>query len=85
MRHLRWVDDPYYRGYCIRKNSTTLMKSGGLFEEALDMYRQFDPKVIPKYKDQKLVFPSGASVSFSHYENSKSSELYRGLSNSPST
>lgn len=79
MRHLRWVDDPYYRGYCIRKNSTTLMKSGGLFEEALDMYRQFDPKVIPKYKDQKLVFPSGASVSFSHYENSKSSELYRGL------
>lgn len=79
MRHLRWVDDPHYRGYCIRKNSTTLMKSGGLFEEALDMYRQYDSRVVPKYKDQKIVFPSGASVSFSHYENDKSSELYRGL------
>lgn len=79
MRHLRWVEDPYYRGFCIRKNSTTLMKSGGLFEEALDMYKQYDVKAIPKWKDQKIVFPSGASVSFSHYENSKSSELYRGL------
>lgn len=79
LRHLRWVEDPYYRGFCIRKNSTTLMKSGGLFEEALDIYKQYDENVVPKYKDQKLVFPSGASVSFSHYENSKSSELYRGL------
>lgn len=79
MRHLRWVEDKHYRGYCIRKNSTTLMKSGGLFEEALEMYRQYEPKVEPKLKDQKIIFPSGASVSFSHYENDKSSELYRGL------
>lgn len=79
MRHLRWVEDRHYRGYCIRKNSTTLMKSGGLFEEALEMYRQYDDRVIPKYKDQKIVFPSGASVSFSHYESERSSELYRGL------
>lgn len=79
MRHLRWVEDPNYRGYCIRKNSTTLMKSGGLFEEAAEMYRQYNPGIKIKLKDQKIVFPSGASVSFSHYENDKSSELYRGL------
>lgn len=79
MRHLRWVDDPNYRGYCIRKNATTLMKSGGLFEEAVEMYRQYEPAVQIKLKDQKIVFPSGASVTFSHYENDKASELYRGL------
>lgn len=79
MRHLRWVEDPNYRGYCIRKNATTLMKSGGLFEEAVEMYRQYDPSIQIKLKDQKIVFPSRASVSFSHYENDKSSELYRGL------
>lgn len=79
MRHLRWAEDPYYRGYCIRKNSTTLMKPSGLFEEALDLYRKYDERVIPKLKDQKIVFPSGATVAFSHYENDKASELYRGL------
>lgn len=79
MRHLRWVEDPNYRGYCIRKNATTLMKSGGLFEEAVEMYRQYEPNIQIKLKDQKIIFPSKASVTFSHYENDKSSELYRGL------
>ena len=31
MRHLRFAQDPNYRGYCVRKNSTAIMKSGGLF------------------------------------------------------
>lgn len=80
MRHLRWKDDPYYRGYCIRKNSTALMKSGGLFEQAVDLYRKVDPKIKIKLKDQKIVFSSGASVTFSHYENDKAGqELYQGI------
>lgn len=79
MRHLRWVHDPQYRGFCVRKNSTTIMRSGGLFEDALHLYRQVYPNVIPKYKDQKIVFPSGATVSFSHYENDKDSEKWRGI------
>lgn len=80
MRHLRWADDPYYRGYCIRKNSTALMKSGGLFEQAVDLYSKVDPKIKIKLKDQKIVFSSGASVTFSHYENDKAGqELYQGI------
>lgn len=80
MRHLRWKDDPYYRGYCIRKNSTALMKSGGLFEQAIDLYGKVDPKIKIKLKDQKIIFSSGASVTFSHYENDKAGqELYQGI------
>lgn len=86
MRHLRWAEDKYYRGYCIRKNSTALMKSGGLFEQAVDLYSKVYPKtdtspgVQIKLKDQKIVFPSGASVTFSHYENDKAGqELYQGI------
>ena len=30
-------------------------------------------------KEQKLVFSSGASVSFSHYENDKAGQMYQGL------
>lgn len=80
MRHLRWVHDPNYRGFCIRKNSTAIMKPGGLFEQAFRLYSKVFPgKIERKLKDQKLVFPSGASVSFSHYENDSAENLYQGL------
>lgn len=80
MRHLRWCHDPYYRGYCIRKNSTAIMRSGGLFEQAVDLYGKVDPNIKVKLKDQKIVFSSGASVSFSHYENdSAGQQLYQGI------
>lgn len=79
MRHLRWADDPFYRGFCIRKNSTAIMKEGGLFDEAVALYRMYDPKIKVKLKDQKIVFSSGASVSFSHYEDDKAGNLYQGL------
>lgn len=79
MRHLRWAHDPNYNGYCIRKNSTTLMKAGGLFQEAIALYQKVYPDLKIKWKDQKLVFPSGASVTFSHYENDAAGQQYQGL------
>jgi len=80
MRHLRWVHDPNYRGFCIRKNSTAIMKAGGLYEQAFRLYSKVFPgKIERKLKDQKLVFPSGASISFSHYENDSAENLYQGL------
>lgn len=79
MRHLRWAEDPNYRGFCIRKNSTAIMKSGGLFQEAVKLYSLYDPKIKIKTKDQKIVFSSGAEVSFSHYENRNAAQLYQGL------
>lgn len=78
MRHLRWMHDPLYRGFCIRKNSTAIMKSGGLFDAAVHLYSQVDDIKI-KMKDQRIQFSSGASVSFSHYENDKAGQLYHGL------
>lgn len=79
MRHLRWAHDPNYNGYCIRKNSTTLMKAGGLFQEAIALYSKVYPNLKVRWKDQRLVFPSGASVTFSHYENDADYIKYQGL------
>lgn len=79
MRHLRFVHDPDYRGFCIRKNSTAIMKAGGLFEQAMRLYQKAGYAVERKTKDQKIVFPSGASISFSHYENDGAGDLYQGL------
>ena len=79
MRHLRFAEDPDYRSYCIRKNSNAIMASGGLFWEAAELYRRYDPDLQIKLKDQKLVFSSGAEVSFSHYENDAAAMKYQGI------
>lgn len=80
MRHIRFTDDPNYVGYVIRKNSTAIMKAGSVFDEAVEMYKKVDPNCQIKLKDQKIVFSSGASITFSHYENDTAGkELYRGL------
>lgn len=79
MRHLRWAHDPNYNGYCIRKNSTTLMKAGGLFQEAIALYKKVYPNLQIKWKEQRLVFPAGGSVTFSHYENDAAGQQYQGL------
>lgn len=80
MRHLRFVELEHYRGFCIRKNSTAIMKPSGLFDEAVHLYGQYDHEIKIKLKDQKIVFPrSKAEVAFSHYENDTASQLYQGL------
>lgn len=79
MRHLRWAQDPNYRAYCIRKNSTAIMKSGGLFWEAVKLYSQYDPKLKIRIKDQKLIFSDGAEVSFSHYDSPNAAKTYQGI------
>ena len=79
MRHLRFAHDPNYKAYCIRKNSSAIMASGGLFQEAVKLYSQFDPNLKIRLKDQKLVFSSGAEVSFSHYENDNAAKKYQGI------
>lgn len=79
MRHARWIEDPNYRGFCIRKNSTAIMKEGGLFDEAVSLYRDIEPGIKIKYKDQKIVFPSRASISFTHYENDAAGNTFQGL------
>lgn len=84
MRHLRWTEDPKYRGFCVRKNSTTIMKSGGLFDQASQLYKDaYGAKSVKvKLKDQKLVFPSGAEISFTHYENDKAKDSWQGIQSS---
>jgi phage terminase large subunit len=79
MKHLRNCHDPNYVGYCIRKNSTTLMRAGGLFSEAVALYKKYDPNIQVRIKDQKIVFSSGAQIVFSHYDSDKAGDIYQGL------
>lgn len=79
VKHLRNCHDPNYVGYCIRKNSSAITKAGGLMQEAIELYKKYDPALQVKVKDQKVVFSSGAQVVFSHYDSDKAADLYQGL------
>ena len=54
------------------------MASGGLFWEAVNLYTKYDSDIKVKMKDQKIIFSSGAEVSFSHYENDTAAKKYQG-------
>jgi len=80
MRHARFIEDPHYVGYVIRKNASMIMSTGGLFDEAVELYREIEPGIGIKTRDKKIIFPSGAQVAFNHYENDTAGEeLYQGL------
>lgn len=78
LRHLRWINDPHYRGYVVRKQQTSIMVAGGLFDEAYGLYRAFDPKVKPNKKAMTFTFSSGAIVAMGHCETNEDAEKWRG-------
>lgn len=79
MRHLRWCDDPNYVGVVVRKNMKPIKASGGLFDEAVTMYRKVDPKLKTTLEPRKIVFSSGATIEFHHYESDKAADNFQGL------
>lgn len=79
MRHLRWVEDPLYRGYVIRKHQTTLAKAGGVIDESKGLYKEVYPDAVYKTKEMRWIFPSGAQVAFGHLDTEEDAEKYRGL------
>ena len=78
LRHLRWVDDPQYRGYVVRKQQTSIMVAGGLFDEAYGLYKAYDPNVKPNKKAMTFTFSSGAVVAMGHCETNEDAEKWRG-------
>lgn len=62
LKALGQINDPNFRAVFIRQTRTQLTQSGGLFDEAKQMYKPFKPK----FHEQKLsaTFPSGSVIGF---------------------
>lgn len=78
LKFLRWVDDPHFRGIVIRKNSSTIMRSGGIFDSSKGLYKAFDSGVKINHKAQKFTWPSGAEIAYTHLETDEQAEQMRG-------
>ena len=64
MRFLLYVDDPLFIGFVIRKNASDLRGAGGAFDEALDMFSRYDPKLRYTKQPMQMTFSSGAKIFF---------------------
>lgn len=64
MRFLLYVDDPNFIGFVIRKNATDLKGAGGAFDEAIEMYSKYDPKMTYTKQPMEIKFSTGAKIYF---------------------
>ena len=79
LRMLRWVGDKDFVGVVVRKNEATLRSAGGLFLEAVEMYKKFEPRIKVTTKPMRVVFPSGAIIDFKGLQDDRDAEKFRGL------
>lgn len=77
MRFLRYVDDPKFVGYVIRKNATDLKKTGGAFRTALQMFRPFG--ITHTKQPMVITFPSGATIEFIGLDGEEGKNKIQGL------
>jgi predicted phage terminase large subunit-like protein len=61
---LKYVKDPFFRAVFIRETSTQLSQSGGLYQEAKDMWEKDFGAVFKTHPSMQATFPSGAQVQF---------------------
>lgn len=77
MRALLSIQDPHANIIFFRRTGTQLSGGGGLWDEAKDMYRPWNPRVVEN--TMKMTFPSGAKIKFSHMEHLKNRIDHQGL------
>lgn len=78
LHHLKYINDPHYRGLILRRTTPMLLKPGAIFDEAKALYRDFCPDVKIRLKDLKFIFPSGAEVAFAHFERVDDTNNFQG-------
>lgn len=79
MRFLWYVDDPLFSGYVVRKNATDFKKGGGAFEEAIRMFKLYDPKMTYTKQPMQITFSSGATINFIGLDGSAGMEAVQGI------
>ena len=79
IRFLRYVHDPEFVGYVIRKAATDLKGSGGLFDKAVKLFKQYDDRVTYTKQPMRINFPSGASIFFTGLDGQAGMDSLQGI------
>lgn len=78
---LKHISDPNYHAIIFRRTNVQLKGQGGLWQTCRAMYQQIPHPNKPIFKEQGMtvVFPSGATIKFSHLEHLKNIYDHQGL------
>lgn len=76
--HLKYIEDPLYRGLTLRRTTPMLLKPGAVWDEAKQLYKEFDPNCKIRIKDLKIVATGGGEVQFSHFERVDDTDNFQG-------
>lgn len=85
LRFLRWVHDPNFVGYVVRKNASDLKGGGGAFDLACKMFKAYDKRVRITKQPMRVVFPhpdnpseDGASIFFTGLDGQSGQDSLQG-------
>lgn len=89
LHHMKYCEIPRYKGVTIRRTTPMLTKPGAIWDEAKDLYKEFDPTARIRNKDMKISFgpikdiDRRAEVSFTHFERVDDTDNFQGLISGP--
>lgn len=75
-RFLRFINEPQYIGYVIRKTQASLKQ--GAFKTAIRLFTAWESKVKINRVDMTITFPSGAIIIFKGLDGTASIEYFQG-------
>lgn len=75
-RFLRFINEPQYIGYVIRKTQASLKH--GAFKTAIRLFTAWESKIKINRVDMTITFPSGAVIIFKGLDGSASIEYFQG-------
>lgn len=75
---LKFCHHPRTRGVIFRRTTKQISNPGGLFDSAINLYKQVDPKLKIRNRDLEIVFSSGATLKFAYLDNPSDRYNFQG-------
>lgn len=77
MEPFRHIDNPKFGAVVFRRDSGQITNEGGLWDNAKELYNPFGV-VLRESAPKRVIFPSGAKITFNHLHDEKSVYGYQG-------
>lgn len=65
---LKYCHHPRTRGVIFRKTTKQISNPGGLFDNAVNLYKKVDPKLKIRMRELEIQFSSGATLKFAYLD-----------------
>lgn len=75
---LKYCHHPETRGVILRRTTKQISNPGGLFDNAINLYKKVDPGLKIKSRELEIIFSSGAKLKFGYLDKPKDKYEFQG-------